>query len=109
MEMIILIILLVISIVLNAFLGFGFWNSSQLNEEYEATILQLREDMEQALQDLRTVDLGGAFEADDEVGFVFEYILNTIETLNSKYNPNYDEPEQQKQEKEKGLERIGKR
>lgn len=104
---IITIVLLVLSIGLNVFLYIGFMNSSRLNQQYEETILNIREDMQETLDQLRVVDLNGAFEADDEVGFVFEYILNAIETLNKKYNPEYDEPERDKEEKERGLERVG--
>lgn len=68
-------------------------NSTELNRTYEATIVELKEDISNTYDRLKVVDINGAFESDDEVGFVFSHLLNMIKSLNSKYNGEQEEDE----------------
>lgn len=79
-------IALVISIIVIALLVFFLKNSVELNKTYENTIEDFRNNLEDTYDQLKIVDNNGAFESDDEVGFVFSYILNQIKELNTKYN-----------------------
>lgn len=105
----ILTILLVISVIVNIVLAWGFWNSAQLNQQYEDVITEMKLQLDETYDRLKRVDADGAFEADDEVGFVFSYIFNMIRELNQTFNPEkeYEEQEQEKQKEKKGLERFG--
>ena len=103
----IVIILLIISVIVNIALAWGFWNSSQLNQQYEEVITEMKLQLDETYERLKTVDLDGAFEADDEVGFVFSYIYEMIRELNQTFNPEKEYEQQEKKQKEKrGLERF---
>lgn len=101
-------IFLIISLIVNIGLAWGFWNSAQLNQQYEEVITEMKLQLDETYDRLKSVDLDGAFEADDEVGFVFSYIFEMIRELNQTFNPEKEyEEQQQKQEEKKGLERFG--
>lgn len=78
-----LIFILVLSVIANVLLGVVAYRALQraiICEEFcEAVMLRLL----QIVADIRSVDIRGSFEADDEVGLVFKAILHLIETLES--------------------------
>ena len=53
---------------------------SQYNNRHEETLMKL----ELMLNDMKEIDLGGSFEADDEVGSVFTELKNTIQTYKNE-------------------------
>lgn len=53
-------------------------------------------DFNDALAKLKQIDRQGAFEADDESGFIFGKIKEIIEKLNNQYNPNGEEEKEEK-------------
>lgn len=87
MEIAIITILLIVVILLSIF----SYNTYVMNRDYEKTIINIRKNLKDTHERLILVDNNGAFESDDEVGFVFSYILNQIKELNSKYNQNVKE------------------
>ena len=76
-----LITLLVISVVANVLMGLVVYKALQratLCEDFcEAVLFRLT----QVVADMRSIDIRGSFEADDEVGTIFQAILRLIETL----------------------------
>ena len=97
---ILLAMLLVVSVAVNVVLGIGFKNSVKLNRDYEEFIVTIGDRMQEAYERLKIVDLNGAFESDDEVGFVFDYLYQNIQDLNQAFNPeeNYEEKEKERLE-----------
>ena len=70
------------------FLGYSTLNVLRKLELYEESIeesdqylLELREDLNKAIEDMRKIDSKGIFEEDDEVGQTFKQILRIIEGL----------------------------
>jgi len=51
------------------------------NDNYFNIILSIRGRVRDSLQKMRTLDRIGSFESDDEVGFIFKELSNTIEEL----------------------------
>lgn len=51
------------------------------NDNYFNVIISIRGRVRDSLQKMRTLDRIGAFESDDEVGFIFKELSNTIEEL----------------------------
>jgi len=90
-EIFLMVILLPASLVFNAVLllrGINFVKRneklsdlvSEYDNRHEETLMKL----ELMLNDMREIDLGGSFEADDEVGSVFAELKNTIETYKNE-------------------------
>ena len=90
-EIFLMVILLPASIVFNLILllrGINFVKrneqlidlTSQYENRHEETLMKL----ELLLNDMKEIDLGGSFEADDEVGSVFAELKNTIETYKNE-------------------------
>lgn len=81
-------ILLIISAIINIFLGIGVRNLLKQNEELEDTLVQVvegtRNKIESTLQQMRDIDIREVFEKDDEVGATFEQLKNIIEELNEE-------------------------
>ena len=70
------------------FLGYSTLNVLRKLELYEESIeesdqylLELREELNKAIEDMRKIDSKGIFEEDDEVGQTFKQILRIIEGL----------------------------
>lgn len=84
--MIITYTILIISLITNIALIFGIRNVLTQNEELEDTLLDTVNDVKtkvnNALTQLRDIDLKGSFESDDEVGGVFTEIKTIVENLN---------------------------
>mgnify|MGYP003122841307 CR=1 FL=1 len=47
-------------------------------------LLTLYDDLKSAYDRMKQIDRLGSFESDDESGFIFEQIKNSMETLNKK-------------------------
>ena len=69
--------------------GYAVYNLYRKNDTLNAVVVQqdmlqndILERIQNTLRELREVDLRGAFEADDEVGFTFNSIKEIIEVLN---------------------------
>ena len=50
-------------------------------EESDQYVLEIKEQLDKAIQDMRKIDSKGIFEEDDEVGQTFKQILKIIEGL----------------------------
>jgi hypothetical protein len=76
-----LIIIVVVSVCLNAILGYLCYNASiyiekveEILDYYKSTLIDLRDEFIETETRLREIDLRGAFESDDEVGVIFKNI-----------------------------------
>jgi len=77
-------ILLVISVILNLFLIKGILISIKKTEIYEEWFIRYQSELMETYLKLKEVDERQIFEKDDDVGFVFQSIVNIIEDLKSK-------------------------
>lgn len=81
---------IIILFVLNVFLFFRSFRLISIIEELQEENLQKDEDVLSTLrimlEEMRTIDLKGAFESDDEVGSVFNELKTIIEEYNKKLN-----------------------
>jgi hypothetical protein len=68
------------------------------NDELFDFIVEVNQRLFQDYESLKEVDKRGSFESDDEVGFVFNTIKNTVEDsyafVNKYLNPSKDEQEE---------------
>ena len=94
--MAIILIIIVLSLI-QIGLGYGCYNLIKQNEALEEATLfyQTKFDIirEKALQteiQLKELDIKGAFEADDEVGFVFKAIKDISSELNQTIQDTYE-------------------
>lgn len=83
--MILLIVLLALSLIANAFfLYYGIIaikKNEQLSDyisKFDAIQLNTLNGLETMLDEMREIDIRGSFESDDEVGVVFNELKNTI-------------------------------
>ena len=78
-------ILLGISVISNLVLLYGVRNLLKQNEQLEDTlsevVLNTTQTLTDTLEEMKRIDLRGSFESDDEVGFIFKEIKNTIKQL----------------------------
>jgi hypothetical protein len=58
------------------------WNLLKKQELTEDWLVALENRLSNIIKDTKTIDEKGMFEADDEVGTIFEQINNMIKTLN---------------------------
>jgi hypothetical protein len=94
MELLFIVILSVSTLLL----GYTTYNLLRKNEaledevEFSETYIEnTYNSMKRAYARLRKVDRLGSFEADDESGYIFNEIKNTIEQLNETYNLDAEE------------------
>ncbi len=94
MELLFIVILSVSTLLL----GYTTYNLLRKNEaledevEFSETYIEnVYNSMKRAYARLRKVDRLGSFEADDESGYIFDEIKNTIEQLNETYNLDAEE------------------
>lgn len=73
--------LLILSVILNVALLWGVKNLMTKLEYFEDYFEQLQQGLGHVLHQIKSVDIRGAFEADDEVGIVFKGIKGMIESL----------------------------
>jgi hypothetical protein len=85
----IILIILAASVALNLVLGYGAFNLLRKNEAFEDNMVaydkyfeSLQRGLATVIQQIQSVDIRGAFEADDEVGVVFAGIKGMVYTLN---------------------------
>ena len=74
-------ILLTLSLLLNAALGYAIWNSLRKQEYFEDYFAQTQHGLKHVLQQMRAIDIRGSFEADDEVGATFKALKGLIDSL----------------------------
>lgn len=86
--MAILIILLSLSVLLNALLFIAAWRKmlqiekiTKLAQDYATKLDAVNIQMQNTLEEMRSIDIRGAFEADDEVGAAFKSLEGMIEQL----------------------------
>jgi hypothetical protein len=73
--------LLIISVALNVALIWSSFNAVSKVELYEDFIESLLSQLNYTLEQMRSVDIRGAFEADDEVGIVFKGLAAMVNRL----------------------------
>lgn len=94
MELLFIVILSVSTLLL----GYTTYNLLRKNEaledevEFSETYIEnTYNSMKRAYDRMKKVDRLGSFEADDESGYIFNEIKNTIEQLNETYNLDAEE------------------
>jgi hypothetical protein len=93
--MIALIIIFFLTVI--GFMGYGMWNLVKQNEDLEETVVYYQDkldDIRDKVLDtdtrLKDLDIRGAFEADDEVGFVFKEIKELSSDLTKTIESAYE-------------------
>jgi hypothetical protein len=78
-------------------MSYGIWNLVNQNEDLEETVIyyqnkldEIREVVLDTNTQLKDLDIRGAFEADDEVGFVFKEIQQLSEELTKTVESAYE-------------------
>lgn len=71
--------ILIPSILLNGVVIYVGWNLLRKNEWLEDFVVELATQARSALQDMRALDVSGAFEADDDVGTTFTALKTIVE------------------------------
>lgn len=74
-------IFLVVSIIVNAVLGYIVYNTAKKMETYESAVEQFYSALSIVLHNLRAIDEKQMFENDDEVGSVFQQIVDIVNEL----------------------------
>lgn len=64
--------------------------TDSLNNELQRWVLDFRKLMNNVYKKLKLVDERGIFEKDDDVGFIFQDMLNIIAECNKRINDNDD-------------------
>ena len=93
--MVALIIIFFLTVI--GFMSYGIWNLVNQNEDLEETVIyyqnkldEIREKVLDTETQLKDLDIRGAFEADDEVGFVFKEIQQLSEELTKTVESAYE-------------------
>lgn len=73
-----ILILFIISLMFNSVLIYTTWNLLRKNEIAEDFIISMHTVALTILQDMRNLDISGAFEADDETGVTFKALQQVI-------------------------------
>ena len=76
-----MIVVLILSILLNGALGYACWNLLRKNEVMEDAIDIFYTRLDTTLKTMRAIDSREIFEKDDEVGSVFNQIVDTVNDL----------------------------
>jgi archaellum component FlaC len=63
--------------------GYIIWNLNKKTEMLETWVEDFTQRIETVQTDLKVIDDKGAFEADDEVGTIFEQIKETVNELDN--------------------------
>ena len=63
--------------------GYVIWNLIRKTELLETWVEEFTQRIETVQTDLKVIDAKGAFEADDEVGTIFEQIKETVNELDN--------------------------
>ena len=93
--MVALIIIFFLTVI--GFMSYGIWNLVNQNEDLEETVIYYQEKLDEIRDvvldtntQLKDLDIRGAFEADDEVGFVFKEIQQLSEELTKTVESAYE-------------------
>jgi hypothetical protein len=76
-----MIVIVIISILLNGALGYACWNLLRKNEVMEDAIDIFYTRLDTTLKTMRAIDSREIFEKDDEVGSVFNQLVDTVNDL----------------------------
>lgn len=76
-----MIVVLILSILLNGALGYACWNLLRKNEVMEDAIDIFYTRLDTTLKTMRAIDSRQMFEKDDEVGSVFNQVVDTVNDL----------------------------
>jgi len=76
-----MIIIFIISILVNGALGYACWNMLRKNELMEDAIDIFYTRLDRTLKTMRAIDSREMFEKDDDVGSVFNQIVDTVNDL----------------------------
>ena len=76
-----MIVLLILSILLNGALGYACWNLLRKNEVMEDAIDIFYTRLDTTLKTMRAIDSRQMFEKDDEVGSVFNQVVDIVNDL----------------------------
>ncbi len=91
-----MIVVVIISILLNAALGYACWNLLRKNEVMEDAIDIFYTRLDTTLKTMRAIDSREMFEKDDEVGSVFNQIVDTVNDLRPLlYGSNIEDGEKE--------------
>jgi hypothetical protein len=78
-------------------MSYGMWNLVKQNEDLEETVVYYQEKLDEIREvvldtdtRLKDLDIRGAFEADDEVGFVFKEIKELSSDLTKTVESAYE-------------------
>ena len=78
-------------------MGYGMWNLVKQNEDLEETVVYYQDKLDEIREKildtdtrLKELDIRGAFEADDEVGFVFKEIKELSSDLTKTIESAYE-------------------
>jgi len=95
-----MIVAIIILSLVSVCLGFVVWNLLKKVEKYEEDILlkdefidKIGKTVEDSYVKVKELDIRGAFESDDEVGFFFKNLKDISLTL-SAYYQNYEDKEE---------------
>ena len=87
-----MILLLIFSIIINGAFGYACWNLLRKNEVMEDAIDIFYTRLDNALQTMRALDTRQMFEKDDEVGSIFQQIVDAVNELRPLlYGSNNDD------------------
>ena len=70
--------------------GYVIWNLMKKTELLETWVEDFTQRIETVQTDLKVIDEKGAFEADDEVGIIFEQIKGTVNKLDDLVGEDVD-------------------
>ena len=76
-----MIVVLILSILLNGALGYACWNLLRKNEVMEDAIDIFYTRLDTTLKTMRAIDSREMFEKDDEVGSVFNQVVDIVNDL----------------------------
>lgn len=82
--LVVLSVSLSISLVANYYLFKAIKVQLGIRETYEKWILEFRSDVNDTLEEMRAIDRQNMFEKDDDVGGIFQNLLELIEKLNNR-------------------------
>jgi cell division protein FtsB len=90
-------LIIIFFLIVIGFMGYGMWNLVKQNEDLEETVVYYQEKLDEIREvvldtdtRLKDLDIRGAFEADDEVGFVFKEIKELSSDLTKTVESAYE-------------------
>lgn len=79
--MLFLLFFLFLSLILNIIMGIGIFRALRKSEEITAFFDAMQQRLTGTIELMRQIDIRGSFEADDEVGGVFQQLKAMVEAL----------------------------